>query len=151
MAAQNNHYSNRLLHLRLPRVCVAIAGSDASEIIEKVETLARDNPFVELRLDYLSKPGLALPKIREFMESHPHVTVIATCRRAASGGKFRGSIPSQMEFLGKAADAGCQLVDIELQTVVRLKPAQLEKLRAKAAIVLSFHDFRATQKLDETL
>ena len=151
MTAENNHYGSRLLRLRLPRVCVAIAGTDASEMLEKAEVLARDNPFIELRLDYLPKPGLALGRIREFTESHPHVAVIATCRRAASGGKFRGPIPSQLEVLGKAADAGCQLVDVELQTAIRLKPAQIDKLRAKAALVLSFHDFRATQKLDETL
>src|SRR5947208_2790857 len=151
MTAENNHYGSRLLRLRLPRVCVAIAGTDASEMLEKAEVLARDNPFIELRLDYLPKPGLALGRIREFTESHPHVAVIATCRRVASGGKFRGPIPSQLEVLGKAADAGCQLVDVELQTAIRLKPAQIDKLRAKAALVLSFHDFRATQKLDETL
>ena len=151
MTAENNHYGSRLLRLRLPRVCVAIAGTDAGEMLEKAEVLARDNPFIELRLDYLPKPGLALGRIREFTESHPHVAVIATCRRAASGGKFRGPIPSQLEVLGKAADAGCQLVDVELQTAIRLKPAQIDKLRAKAALVLSFHDFRATQKLDETL
>lgn len=151
MAAGNNHYGNRLLHLRLPRVCVAIAAGEASEILEKAEALSRDNPFVELRLDYLSRPGLALPRIREFTATHPHVAVIATCRRVASGGKFQGSIPAQMDFLGKAADAGCQLVDVELQTAQRLKPAHLERLRAKAAVVLSHHDFRATQKLDETL
>jgi len=151
MTAENNHYGSRLLHLRLPRVCVAIAGTDANEMIEKAEALARDNPFIELRLDYLPKPGLALGKVREFTESHPHVAVIATCRRVASGGKFRGPIPSQLELLGKAADAGCQLVDLELQTATRLKPSQLDKLRGKAAVVLSFHDFRGTQKLDETL
>jgi 3-dehydroquinate dehydratase/shikimate dehydrogenase len=151
MTAENNHYGSRLLHLRLPRVCVAIAGADANEMLEKAEAVARDNPFIELRLDYLPKPGLALGRIREFTESHPHVAVIATCRRAASGGKFRGPIPSQLEVLGKAADAGCQLVDVELQTAIRLKPAQMDKLRAKAALVLSFHDLRATQKLDETL
>src|SRR5436305_232101 len=151
MTAKNNHYGSRLLRLRLPRVCVAIAGADANEMLEKAEVLARDNPFIELRLDYLPKPGLALGRIREFTESHPHVAVIATCRRVTSGGKFRGPIPSQLEVLGKAADAGCQLVDVELQTAIRLKPAQIDKLRAKAALVLSFHDFRATQKLDETL
>lgn len=151
MTAENNHYGSRLLHLRLPRVCVAIAGADANEMLEKAEALARDNPFIELRLDYLPKPGLALGKVREFTESHPHVAVIATCRGVASGGKFRGPIPSQLEVLGKAADAGCQLVDLELQTAIRLKPAQIDKLRAKAALVLSFHDFRSTQKLDETL
>lgn len=148
---ENNHYMSRLSHLRIPRVCVAVVGSDAAQMIEKAEAIVRDNTFIELRLDYLPRPGLALPKIKQFTEFHPHVTVIATCRRTTSGGKFQGSIAAQLELLGKAAAAGCQLVDIELQTAVRMKPAQLEKMRSKAAIVLSYHDFHATQKLDETL
>src|SRR5439155_21127783 len=151
MTAENNHYLSRISHLRLPKVCVAVAGSDANDLLDKAEAVVRDNPFIELRLDYLARPGLALPRIKEFTETHPHVAVIATCRRTASGGKFHSSIPAQLELLGKAASAGCQLVDIEIQTAVRLKPAQIDRLRSKAAVVLSFHDFRATQKLDETL
>ncbi|HEY4053152.1 MAG TPA: shikimate dehydrogenase [Terriglobales bacterium] len=148
---ENNHYVSRLAHFRLPRVCVAVFGADAGQMIEKAESVVRDNTFIEFRLDYIPRPALALSKIKEFTEFHPHVAVIATCRRAASGGKFQGSIAAQIEILGKAAAAGCQLVDVELQTAIRLKPAQLEKLRTKAAIVLSYHDFKATQKLDETL
>lgn len=139
------------MHMRLPRVCVAIAAENPGDLVEKAESVARDNPFVELRLDYIARPGTAFQKIKEFAETHPHVTVIATCRRVASGGKFKGSISSQMDVLTKAADLGCQLVDIELQTAARLKPAQLAKLRSKAALIISFHDFRATGKLDETL
>ncbi|MGH9494994.1 MAG: shikimate dehydrogenase [Candidatus Sulfotelmatobacter sp.] len=141
----------RLLPLRLPRVCVAITGDDANAMAEKAEALVRDNPFLEFRLDYLSKPALGLPRIKRFVESHPGVIVIATCRRAANGGKFRGSIASQLDILAKAAAAGCQLLDIELQTASKCKPAQMQKLRSKAAVILSFHDFRGTKKLDETL
>ena len=144
-------YAPRLLPLRLPRVCVAVIGSDPNEMGEKAELLVRDNPFLEFRLDYLSKPGLALPKIKRFLESHPGTFVIATCRRVASGGKFRGSIVSQLDILGKAAAAGCQLIDVELETASKCKPEQLQKLRTRAALILSFHDFRATKKLEETL
>lgn len=144
-------FTQRMLPLRLPRLCVAVIGSDANAMVEKAEALVRDNSFMEFRLDYLSKPGLALPRIKRFIESHPGTVVIATCRRAANGGKFRGSIASQLDVLGKAAAAGCQLVDVELQTVNKCKPAQLQKLRSRAALILSFHDFRATKKLDETL
>jgi 3-dehydroquinate dehydratase/shikimate dehydrogenase len=144
-------YAPRLLPLRLPRVCVAVIGSDPNEMGEKAELLVRDNPFLEFRLDYLSKPGLALPKIKRFLESHPGTCVIATCRRVASGGKFRGSIVSQLDILGKAAAAGCQLIDVELETASKCKPEQLQKLRTRAALILSFHDFRATKKLEETL
>ncbi|HYM75210.1 MAG TPA: shikimate dehydrogenase [Candidatus Dormibacteraeota bacterium] len=144
-------FAPRLLPHRLPRVCVAVIGSDPNEMAEKAEALARDNPFLEFRLDYLSKPGLALPRIKRFLESHHGTVVIATCRRAVSGGKFRGSIASQLDVLSKAAAAGCQLVDVELQTATKCKPEQLHKLRSRAGLILSFHDFRATKKLDETL
>jgi 3-dehydroquinate dehydratase / shikimate dehydrogenase len=144
-------YLPRLLPLRLPRVCVAVIGSDANEMAEKAETLVRDNSFLEFRLDYLSKPGLALPRIKRFLETHPGTVVIATCRRAANGGKFRGSIVSQLDILNKASAAGCQLLDLEIQSASKCKPAQLQKLRTRAAVILSFHDYRATKKLDEAL
>ena len=144
-------YAPRLLPLRLPRVCVAVIGSDPSEMTEKAEQLVRDNSFLEFRLDYLPKPALALPRIKRFIESYPGTMVIATCRRVANGGKFRGSIASQLDILSKAAASGCQLVDVELQTASKCKPEQLQKLRTRGALILSFHDFKATKKLDETM
>src|SRR3984885_3350108 len=148
-AAQS--YVPRLLPLRLPRVCVAVPAANPSDLLEKAETLLRDNPFFEFRLDYISKPSLAFPKIKHFLETHAGTVVIATCRRVASGGKFRGSFASPLEVLSKASARGCQLVDVELQTAQKTKPAQLQKLRARSALILSFHDFRGTKKLDETL
>jgi 3-dehydroquinate dehydratase/shikimate dehydrogenase len=130
---------------------VAVIGSDGNEMAERAEVLVRDNSMLEFRLDYLSKPGLAIPRIRRFLESHMGTLAVATCRRAVSGGKFRGSIASQLDILTKAAAAGCQLVDVELQTASKCKPEPLQKLRARAALILSYHDFRATKKLDETL
>jgi len=145
------NFVQRFLPLRLPRVCVAVTAPDPAQLLDKAERLVRDNPFLEFRLDYLPKPGLALPKIRSFFEIFPHAVVIATCRRAASGGKFRGSVASQLELLSKAAAAGCQLVDVELQTALKCKGEQLPKLRSRAALILSFHDFHGTKKLPETL
>jgi 3-dehydroquinate dehydratase / shikimate dehydrogenase len=130
---------------------VAVIGADPNEMMQKAEALVRDNTFLEFRLDYLPRPALVLPKIRQFTEYHPHVVAIGTCRRAASGGKFRGSIASQLDLLTKVSAAGCQLVDLELQSAARCKPGQLQRLRAHAALILSYHDFRATKKLEETL
>ena len=144
-------YAPRLLPLRLPRVCVAVAASSPAELVEKAEGLIRDNSFLEFRLDHLSKPGLALAKVKQFLENRAGITVIATCRRVANGGKFRGSIASQLDILAKASAAGCQLVDVELQTAQKCKPGQLQKLRERSGLIISFHDFRATKRLDETL
>ena len=60
------------------------------------------------------------------MEYHPHLTAIATCRRTASGGKFKGSLAAQLDILGKAGAAGCQLLYIELQSAAKCKPEQVE-------------------------
>ena len=120
-------------------------------MMQKAESLTRDNSFLEFRLDYLRNPSLAMPKLKRFTEYHSHMTVIATCRREANGGKFKGSLVSQLDVLSKALAAGCQLVDIELESALRCKPAQLERLRTAGALILSFHDFRATRKLEDTL
>lgn len=144
-------FVSRQLPLRLPRVCVAVTGADASEMVEKAEAMVRDNTFIEFRLDYLAQPAQALPKLKRFTDYHPHVTAIATCRRLNNGGKFKGTIAAQLEVLSKAAAAGCQLVDIELQSANKCKPEQIQRLRSRAALILSYHDFEETKKLEETL
>ena len=103
MISAAKNYPPRLLPLRLPRVCVAVTAADPTELVDKAESLIRDNSFLEFRLDYISKPALAFPKIKHFIETHPGTVIIATCRRVASGGKFRGSIASQLDILAKAS------------------------------------------------
>ncbi len=143
-------YIPRFLPLRLPRICVAITGSSPAELTEKAEAVVRDNPFIEFRLDYLRKPGTAFTRIKNFLEYHPEVLAIGTCRRAVNGGKFRGSLAGQLSLLGRAASHGCHLLDLELESALKAKPAEIARLRSQAALVLSFHNFRATRKLAET-
>ncbi len=142
-------YTPRFLPARLPRICVAIAASNPVEMVEKADAIVRENPFIEFRLDYLSNPALGLPKIKAFVEYHPEALIVATCRRAANGGKFRGSIATEIDTLIKAANQGCHLVDVELETASRLKPGDFTRLRRSANLILSFHDFRSTKKLEE--
>src|SRR5258707_6813503 len=66
MTAAVNHYLSRVSHLRLPKICVAVTGSDANDMVEKAEAIVRDNTFIEFRLDYLPKPGLAFHRLKEF-------------------------------------------------------------------------------------
>src|SRR5450755_1515206 len=141
----------RFLPMRLPKVCLALSGDTAEEMLDIAESMARDNPFIEFRLDYLKQPLAALPKIHRFLETHQYVTAIGTCRRADNGGKFKGSLASQLEVLTKAHAAGCQIVDLELQSALKSKPEAIARLRSRAGLILSFHDFRATRNLDETL
>jgi 3-dehydroquinate dehydratase / shikimate dehydrogenase len=141
----------RFLPMRLPKVCLALSGDTAEEMLEIAETMARDNPFLEFRLDYLKQPLAALPKIHRFLETHQSVTAIGTCRRADNGGKFKGSLAGELEVLTKAHAAGCQIVDLEFQSALKLKPDAIARLRSRAGLIVSFHDFRATRNLEETL
>jgi 3-dehydroquinate dehydratase / shikimate dehydrogenase len=141
----------RFLPMRLPRVCLALSGDTIEDMLGIAESMARDNPFLEFRLDYLKQPLAALSKIHRFLETHQYVTAIGTCRRTENGGKFKGSLASQLEVLTKTRAAGCQIVDLELQSALKLKPEAIARLRSHAGLILSFHDFRATRNLDETL
>jgi 3-dehydroquinate dehydratase / shikimate dehydrogenase len=136
---------------RLPRVCLALGGDTVEDMLAAAESMARDNPFVEFRLDYLKQPLPALAKVHRFLETHHYVTAIGTCRRAENGGKFKGSLAAQVEVLTKAAASGCQIVDLELQSAQKTKPEAIARLRGRAGLILSFHDFRATRNLEDTL
>jgi 3-dehydroquinate dehydratase/shikimate dehydrogenase len=131
-------------------MCVPVWAADPAELFQKADVIVRENSFIEFRLDYLTKPLVALSKLKTFVDYHPEALIIATCRRVGNGGKFRGSIAAQVEVLAKAANTGCHLVDVELESAEHLKPADFVRLRRSAALILSFHDFRGTRKLEET-
>jgi 3-dehydroquinate dehydratase / shikimate dehydrogenase len=144
-------YASRIRRFRLPRICIAVVGGDVATMIERAESLVRDNPLIELRLDYLSQPLAALPKLKNFIEVHPEVTFVATCRRAANGGKFKGPIAAELAVLRKAAESGFQLADLEVQSAEALKVDDLKDLYNRVGLILSYHDFRATRKLSDQL
>jgi 3-dehydroquinate dehydratase/shikimate dehydrogenase len=141
--------SQHYLRSRIGKVCVAIIGSTAGEMVDRATEAMRDSPFLEFRLDYLEKPLAGLPRLKQFLAENSVVTAIATCRRATNGGKFKGTIAAELEVLQKAAASGFQLIDLELQTAEAIKSSELERLRARgAALVLSYHDFQSTKDLD---
>src|ERR1700750_1038202 len=113
--------ATQLLRTRISKVCVAIIGSTAAEMIEKANSVVKETPFLEFRLDYLEKPLVAFPKLKQFFADNSAATGIATCRREANGGKFTGNTAAEMEILGKAAGAGFHIVDVELETAEALK------------------------------
>ncbi len=141
----------RFLPQRLPKVCLAVNADTADEMLEIAETRARENPFLELRLDYIKQPLSAMTKIRQFLETHQYVTAVATCRRADNGGQFKGSLAAELEVLNKAHAAGCQIVDLEMESALKTKADVLARLRRSAGLIVSFHDFRATRNLEATL
>jgi 3-dehydroquinate dehydratase/shikimate dehydrogenase len=143
--ALSQHY----LRPRMGKVCVAILGSTVTEMVDRATAAIVDCPFLEFRLDYLEKPLAALPRLKEFLAEKSVVTAIATCRRDANGGKFKGTIAAELEVLQKATASGFHLLDLELQTAEAIEASELEKLRSGgAALMVSYHDFHTTKDLD---
>lgn len=141
--------TTQLLRSRIGKVCVAVTGSTSAELIEKIEATVKDNLFIEVRLDYLEAPAAALPALKIFLSGNQTVSAIATCRRAANGGKFKGTANEEQDLLCRAAESGFQIVDLSLESAEALKAAELERLRQTgASIIISYHDFSSTKDLD---
>jgi 3-dehydroquinate dehydratase / shikimate dehydrogenase len=139
--------------LRVPRLCVAIQASSPAEMIERAVAALADSKFLELRLDSLSKPAAVLPAIRALFADHRDAILIATCRRKPFGGNFGGSLAEELAALLGAAEAGCQIVDLEVESAEEAKRATLAKFReslraAGTALLISFHDFTRTKDLN---
>ncbi len=144
--------ASHLLRSRIGKICVAITGSTAEEMLDRATIVLKETTFLEFRLDYLPKPAAALPRLKQFLAENGACTAIATCRCEENGGRFKGSNTEAADILFKAAEAGFQLIDIELESAEKLPRATLEKLRATgAALIVSYHDFHATKDLDGIL
>jgi len=145
------------------KLCVAIqAGQGAesgspAEMMERAEAALQESKtaskFIEFRLDSLAKPAAALPKVKEFLAAHREVTAIATCRRKQFGGRFEGALKAELDVLTKAAEAGCQIVDLEVESAEEASLRQFDQFRAGlrtagAALLVSFHDFTRTKGLE---
>jgi len=141
--------SPQLLRSRIGKVCVAIIGTTVAEMLERANVAVKETNFLEFRLDYLDKPALALPKLKQFLADNTAATAIATCRRAENGGKFDGTPTAELEILIKAALSGFHLIDLELESAEDLKRGELMKLRETGvALIVSYHDFKETRNLD---
>src|SRR5579875_3179620 len=138
-----------LLRSRVGKICIAITGQSAEEMVEKAAAALKDTTFIEFRLDYLAKPLNALPGLKQFLAENSAATAVATCRCKENGGKFEGSNQAALDVLLKSAEAGFHLVDVELESIEKLPKNTMQKLRdAGAAVILSFHDFKQTGDLD---
>jgi 3-dehydroquinate dehydratase/shikimate dehydrogenase len=145
----SNQIATHLLRSRIGKICVAITGTTPAEMLATATEVLKETTFLEFRLDYLSKPAAALPLLKQFLAENGAATAIATCRCKENGGRFDGSKTAALEILLKAAEAGFQMVDIELESVEKLPKTTMSQLReAGAAVIVSYHDFQATKDLD---
>ncbi len=94
---------------------------------------------MEVRLDCLRRrdPAAWFPA-----GSPPSLPVIATCRRVADGGRFRGSEALRRAALEAAGRAGAAFVDVEKGSSLARNLASF----APAKVILSYHNRRHTPR-----
>ena len=108
---------------------------------------------MELRLDWVAKPADAIAQIPKLLAAEASATkarrpvLQATCRRQPNGGRFAGSVRRQLELLRQAADAGCGVLDLEIESAESAGAQAVASLRQAARLILSFHDFQRTPPL----
>ena len=135
----------------LPKVCIALGLPTVEKLLDHAEKeVAAGEHFLEFRLDYLPRPEAGLKAITAFLQKHPYVQLLATCRRHQNHGKFNGVIDDQMRILDAAIDAGARAIDVEIETAEKTE-LKLEHMRAKAHLIISWHNYEGTPPLEPVL
>jgi 3-dehydroquinate dehydratase / shikimate dehydrogenase len=128
------------------RICGVVAAGNAAEMARGLATTLAQTRLVELRLDWLESEKETV-RFLEWLRGHrreaTHVILIATLRRRATGGRFRGSVAAQLALLGLAVRSGCDWADVEVETAEWLLPGALRRILGEARCIVSFHGFRA--------
>jgi 3-dehydroquinate dehydratase/shikimate dehydrogenase len=132
----------------LPRICIALGLPDVASLLAHARREAESGEtFLEFRLDFLDQPLEGATAIRGFLDAFPDTIVLATCRRHQNHGKFNGGIEDQMVVLDAAVQSGALAVDIEIESAEAVQE-RIHEFRARAQVVVSYHNFEATPALD---
>jgi 3-dehydroquinate dehydratase type I len=122
-------------------LAVAYGPSTMAQALADLPRIRAQADCVELRLDLFDEP-FDLPAL---LDACGALTVVATLRPPAEGGRSPLPAVERLKVLVEAARLGAQYVDLEYDAC---SPAALDGLRAKGAqVVVSRHDF-ASMPLD---
>lgn len=125
------------------RICAVVAAERSRSMWKQLERALRQTRTVELRLDWLLTEKEMQAFLRRLATERPRATLIATCRRREAGGRFRGTIASQLLVLAEALRAGCGWCDLEIESSSQCPPELLEVLIGQGRRLASSHFFRA--------
>jgi len=143
------------------RICAVAAAGTAREMIGQIRAGLRETPTIELRLDWprndteraalLSWLRVKLRAPRGANTAFRAATFVATCRRREGGGKLRGTVQQELQWLVLARESGCAWCDLEVETLRRLQQRSLGELQLPPRILLSLHDFQRMPNLKGSL
>lgn len=130
------------------RICGVAAAATALELRVLLRQALRYTRTVELRLDWLRSDQEREKFLSWLKGSRPKGPVlVATCRRRIGGGEFAGDAGAELYWLMKAAQAGFQWCDLEVETLRELPGKSVKGYAIPPKVMLSMHDFRRTPKL----
>jgi 3-dehydroquinate dehydratase/shikimate dehydrogenase len=126
------------------KICAVVAAQQPRSMWTQLESALRQTRTVELRLDWLLTEKEIHTFLRRMATKRPLATLIATCRRFDAGGRFRGTIASQLLVLAEAIRAGCRWYDLEIESISKCPPELLDVLLGDGYRLASAHFFRAS-------
>ncbi len=129
-----------------PKYFVTLAAATLGGMESQAERVDRSPVGFEFRLDHLKESDNLEHRLRQLATRLHFPQMIATCRRQTAGGLFRGTVGEQVEILLSAVRAGCQWVDLEVESLDRLRLETLLEFRP-AKIIASYHNYRKTPAL----
>jgi 3-dehydroquinate dehydratase/shikimate dehydrogenase len=122
------------------KICAVVAAAGANAMHQQLRLALRQTLTVELRLDWLVNDR-EISRFLRRLKPQPGATLIATCRRREAGGKYAGTIASQLARLADAIAAGCQWYDLEIETVRKCPPGLLDAMLPSGRQLTSAHFF----------
>jgi 3-dehydroquinate dehydratase / shikimate dehydrogenase len=125
------------------KICAVVAAEQPRSMWTQLERALRQTRTVELRLDWLPTAREIHAFLGQLANKLPRATLIATCRRVEAGGRFRGTIASQLLVLAEAIRAGCSWYDLEIESASKCPPELLDVLLGEGRYLASAHFFRA--------
>lgn len=132
-----------------PRIFVSLAAPSLGAMEALALRVSGLPVGFELRLDYLQDFSEFETQLHQMLQRLHSPQTIATCRLASAGGVLQGSVTDQTKILAAAVHAGCQWVDIEIESVTKSGPALFKEFQ-DAKIIVSYHDFQKTPALGST-
>ncbi|HKW57590.1 MAG TPA: shikimate dehydrogenase [Candidatus Acidoferrum sp.] len=134
-----------LFGVGVSRLCAVAAARTARQMARLVRVGARETPTIEVRLDWLRSDVEREHFLRWLAKNAPRrVTLLATCRRRAGGGKLGGSVQRELYWLKRAREVGCGWCDLEVETYGHLPRQSWRDLGLPPRLLLSLHDFKST-------
>ena len=152
-----------LFGLGAGRICAVAAAETAAAMAAQVRAALRETSTVELRFDWLKsdaekarllawlakRTSRSRNRNRGVRGERPNAPVfLATCRRQAGGGRFRGDVEAEMKWLLRAHQAGCLWCDLEVESSREAPPGSVRGRLGGSRVLLSLHDFRRTPPMN---